>query len=89
MNTCGSCKYFGKRIERDDGEEVTAEEIYVPEIYHVCELVEHFEAYQLPKPAPIAIVVDGSGYFAALCVKEEFGCNQWAAIGEIKNDDRG
>ena len=27
----------------------------------------------------VAGVVDGSGYHAALCVSDEFGCNQWEA----------
>ena len=26
-----------------------------------------------------ALVVDGSGYYAALCVEDDFGCNQWEA----------
>jgi hypothetical protein len=26
-----------------------------------------------------AIVIDGSGYYAALCVDDDFGCNQWEA----------
>jgi len=26
-----------------------------------------------------AIVMDGSGYYAALCVDDDFGCNQWEA----------
>lgn len=26
-----------------------------------------------------AMVIDGSGYYAALCVDDDFGCNQWEA----------
>ena len=29
-------------------------------------------------PEELAYVVDGSGYYAALCVSEDFGCSQWA-----------
>lgn len=79
MNTCGTCKHFGPpvdnyslRADDDEGE---------PSKYHACQVVKFFArpGNRDPKPEAPAVVVDGSGYYAALCVKEEFGCNQWAA----------
>lgn len=67
MNTCGTCKYLGEPATND----------YNPEGYHICSLIEHVQPYPIPKD--VAVVVDASGYYAALCVKEEFGCNQWEA----------
>jgi hypothetical protein len=67
VNTCGTCKYFGKPVDSAH---------YVPSGYHVCRLVEQFDAHE--RPSSVAGVVDASGYFAALCIREEFGCNQWA-----------
>lgn len=78
MNTCGTCKYFGEACEisryDDDVETVTH--------YHVCDLVKQINGYgddEVPFRQYLAGVKDGSGYFAALCVTDEFGCNQWAA----------
>ena len=28
-------------------------------------------------PGKKAVVTDGSGYYAALCVEDDFGCNLW------------
>lgn len=78
MNTCGTCKHFGKLAdvcidpENDD---------YVPNtIYHECTLLSHLNKTGTEeKWSAIAGVIDGSGYYAAFCVREEFGCNQWAA----------
>lgn len=67
MNTCGTCKHLGKPVDS---------EWHVPSGYHICRLVERFDNYD--RPSSVAGVVDASGYFAALCIKEEFGCNQWA-----------
>lgn len=68
MNTCGTCKYFGAAV-RDDK---------APTGYHVCGWIKHYENnYGDETPTADAVVIDGSGYFAALCVKEEFGCNKW------------
>lgn len=69
MNTCGTCKHFGQPVDSEH---------YVPSGYHICRLVERFDSYDTAQPSAAAGVVDASGYFAALCVKEEFGCNQWA-----------
>ena len=63
MNTCGTCKFRG---DEGDG---------VPAGYFLCTLIEqriHGETQHPP-----ACVVDGSDYYAALCVENEFGCNLW------------
>ena len=81
MNTCGTCKYFGRAREQglftEDGnyEEQSAQ-------YHVCDLIQHINGYDretTPNSQQVAGVIDGSGWFAALCVTDEFGCNQWTA----------
>ena len=77
MNTCGTCKFFGKQIV-DDGWDG-----YSPEgqtRFHKCELIRQLNKYdedRRAKESDVAVTMDGSGYFAALCVSEEFGCNQW------------
>lgn len=78
MNTCGSCKYFGKLIEvsldiyPEQGDDI------VNTRYHQCDLLRHLNRHALSVPiADAAGVIDGSGYRATFCVSEEFGCNQW------------
>lgn len=70
MNTCGTCKHFGDPIED------ASDSHYIPTGYHVCRLIKQGERGEQVDDA--ALVVDASGYYAALCIKEEFGCNQWA-----------
>jgi hypothetical protein len=46
--------------------------------YKVCGLIEMKAYGELPAAANrMAFVEDGSNYYAALCVSEDFGCNQW------------
>jgi hypothetical protein len=73
MNTCGTCKHFGDPVTDDDPVN------YVPTGYHICRLItEHEHMSERTATSPPALVVDASGYYAALCITEEFGCNQWA-----------
>ena len=82
--TCGTCRFFGKVAHSED-EPLSRgqDEAMQPGRYHFCELIKHRNGYrEIPSqtgaaPTDGAIVIDGSGYFAALCVSEEFGCNQW------------
>jgi hypothetical protein len=77
MSTCGTCKHFGRELT--DGVD---SETFEPKLsgYHACDLVQHLNHYRrLAADKPPAGVQDGSGYFAVLCVSEEFGCNQWEA----------
>lgn len=74
MNTCGTCKYFGA------ARKLTLHEPDLREAngpYKVCGLIEHHD-YRSSLEGVLAYVVDGSGYYAALCVSEDFGCSQWA-----------
>lgn len=74
MNTCGTCKYFGPLVtELTDysGDED------VPSTYHTCLLLKHLNGRKHYSEEAPAGVIDGSGYWAAFCVHEEFGCNQW------------
>ena len=73
MNTCGTCRFFGNRCDPVMNEEYDL----VDSDYHVCDFVEQAQYFKSWKNA--AHVIDGSGYYAALCVKEDFGCNQWQA----------
>ena len=66
MNTCGTCKYFELPEPND---------IYPPAGYHVCGwILQATDRGEIPPPA---LVVDASDYYATLCVREDFGCNQW------------
>lgn len=82
VNTCGTCKYFGKSLDREFWQEAGGTVVVTR--LHVCDLIKHLnegnsdEEEALLKIEP-AGVIDGSGYHAALCVSEEFGCNQWAS----------
>lgn len=69
MNTCGTCKYFGDPVKDEN--------VHVPTGYHVCAWVKQHDDFGGATATESAVVVDGSGYFAALCVKEDFGCNKW------------
>ena len=72
MNTCGTCKYFGVDRKGMRPGADTTESIYIPAPYKVCGFME------MEPTDAVACVVDGSGFYAALCVSEDFGCNQWA-----------
>ena len=77
MNTCGTCKYFGARVE-DEAEGYMP--LNTPEAYHICKyLSQAVYGDDFKQPAH---VIDGSGYYAALCVSPEYGCNQWEAAPE-------
>lgn len=69
MNTCGTCRYFGEAKE---------DEFNIPLAFHVCRLIQQRTLIHPPKPRDVAVVVDSSDEYAALCVTKEFGCNQWA-----------
>ena len=78
MKTCGTCKYFGKEPHWNNyGWDDEADEPLEGPVYHKCELLAHLNADSSRRDWPVAGVIDGSGYHATLCVREEFGCNQW------------
>lgn len=63
--TCGTCKFKGKPLDDDPR-------------YFRCERVKH-DMDRKFRRGQKAVVVDGSGYHAALCVEDEFGCVEWKA----------
>ena len=76
-NTCGTCRYRGVpanecemgRIE-DGGKQCT---------YFLCGRIEQKPNYWVYPAGKKAMVKDGSGYYAALCVETDFGCSLWEA----------
>ena len=74
LKTCGTCRFFGlgQTDQRD---------YHVPEAYALCGRIKMTESYGRTEVTPAnghkAAVVDGSGYYAALCVTTDFGCNMW------------
>ena len=69
--TCGTCKHKGEAIPDDLGE---------PTTYFLCGRVQFYYELGYNKrfgPGERALVQDGSGYAAALCVEDDFGCNLW------------
>jgi len=72
MKTCGTCKYRGKEVEGQIDEDFN----FGPVGYFQCDLINHDSDFKYKKGMH-ALVVDGSGYHAALCVEDDFGCNRW------------
>ena len=73
MNTCGTCRFFGAA---DHGRETNPR---IPESHKLCGRIQEFDNWPINKSPESAVVVDGSGYFAALCVTTDFGCTEWKA----------
>ena len=77
MNTCATCKYQGEAYEHTDW--VDGEPVTTVTKFHQCNKIywdnggdgipRHIKAY----------IVDGSGYFAALRCRDDFGCVDWKA----------
>ena len=75
---CGSCRYFGEvcMYENDDMD-------WVPSKWHTCDRIKHCEyakylgSPEEEQPEDSAVVVDGSDYYAALRVLDDFGCIYW------------
>lgn len=76
MNYCKYCKFFGEAVTKVkfiDGDIVDAETGF-----HTCDRIEHLDdGYTDEIKDEKSYVVDGSGYFAALRVRESFGCNSF------------
>ena len=78
MNTCGTCRYFGRRVDSFDSWDEDGNELRNTR-FHKCMLLAHLNHSGRTPPCVPAGVIAGRGDFAALCVSDEFGCNQWAA----------
>lgn len=80
-NLCGGCKYFGEEVMQldDDYNEI-------PTGIHTCDRIKQIDwsGYYDDVPTEDAFVQDGSGYFAALRVRDNFGCVKW----EKKEDEQ-
>lgn len=77
--TCGNCRFKGKPITYFDYGKGDPCGVEVDSGHFLCDRIKHEErsSYEIPKTG--AYVVDGSGYYAALCVADDFGCNLWEA----------
>jgi hypothetical protein len=72
---CATCKHLGDEpIESRDWQHYEEGQRFVT--FYECQRVHHDENWKYP-PGEQAVVVDGSGYRAALCVEDTFGCVLW------------
>jgi hypothetical protein len=79
MNTCGTCNHFGEVYELELWDRETETDVTSSK-FHICDLLKHINGGEFAPSVVIAQsagVIDGSGYHAAFCVSEEFGCNKW------------
>lgn len=84
MNTCGTCKFKGEELMVNDDDFNQ-----IPSGYFRCARVKQRDWF--PKEGndkgyrrgEHALVEDGSGYYAALCVENDFGCNLWESGSEL------
>ena len=74
MNTCGTCKHRGEPIMTNAWDSDDLEEY--PTTYFLCDRIKHDDGWKY-LAGQWAVVTDGSGYKAALCVESDFGCNLW------------
>lgn len=78
---CGKCKHLGKEVIIEDWDSKEYREI--PTGFYQCKLIEHMgrdcgdDMKAMNTPGCRAYVEDGSGYYAALKVKTDFGCVCW------------
>ena len=77
---CGDCKYFGRDITTNHPDFA-----HDPNIkgFHECTYIDSDHAYNSDCEKPV-FCIDASGYFAAVRVREDFGC---AAFEEKKITD--
>lgn len=77
MNRCGDCKFWGRKGEDGKFRSCTGV-IHDESSIHDEEvgdwMDEEYKESVIRINALPAVVVDGSGYFAALKTKEDFGC---------------
>lgn len=91
MSTCGTCRHKGENLKVPDPK--TSEPKTTR--FFLCDLIKHNAEAGANNGACFshandareaegtkAFVVDGSGYFAALCVEDDFGCVKWEAQEE-------
>ena len=78
MNRCKTCRFFGEPYEYWDHEtDANATD------FNICNYVQHLNSSDREQEGDLpvsAAVIDGSGYYARLVVKDDFGCVNWDAI---------
>lgn len=81
--TCGTCKYRGENIAEEEWDWEAGGLRRRESKYFFCERIKHdgrMSSDLVARPqAERAAVVDGSGYYAALCVSDDFGCLEWSS----------
>lgn len=78
MKTCGTCKHRGPEIVINEWDDDFDDQIEKQTGFFRCQRIKHMgDQYDPKTPGEGAGVVDGSGYFAALCVEDDFGCVKW------------
>lgn len=78
------CTMTDKGYERPDGTVVELVDDRPPfdRTFFLCDRVKHIQQPDWAAPElgeDNVFVIDGSGYYAALCVEDDFGCNKWEA----------
>jgi hypothetical protein len=73
QRVCGTCHYFGPCLEEDP---ISGGRGSKNTTFHKCTVIEH-DSYFDPVQGEGAVVQDGSGYHAKLCVEAEFACIKW------------
>lgn len=85
QNRCGGCKHWDAATERERPVLMTEpdyDEKPLPGTWGTCERIPHrsseYESDQ-PDNLDLAFLSDGSGYFASITTRAEFGCVLWEA----------
>lgn len=96
--TCGSCKYWLHRKNRDDFKTVVRfcgpegwrvkvrKENEIDKLFGRCEKIVMGTDLSMDDEIPLAVTLDSSEYQADLFTQEEFGCILWES--KEGNDDR-
>lgn len=80
MNKCGTCRFWKPVDDSSDPSPAFFSEEITDKTWGQCGRIEMLESSQSPE---LAGCVDGSGYFAALRSKADFGC----VLHELKQGD--
>ncbi len=77
MNRCKDCKHLDENEIEIEIEDLESDDmLFHPSGFYQCNRVQHVSAsMDIAEVQDLdAVVVDGSGYFAALRVRDDFGC---------------
>lgn len=75
MNTCATCKYQGESYIHTEFHDKVPVRIETP--FHECQRIFFDGGGDRLPPNTKAYIVDGSGYYAALRTRDDFGCVDW------------